>query len=284
MLLGRKAAPAARWSVGDYDWHRLLRDGYAATVLGIIALILTGRAGPSGIDGMAYWLSDLDRLYTTGSGTYNAFLYSPAVAQAIAPLTALPWSVFLALLTAMNLTALYWLLGPWAFPMLLVPTVSIELLMANINLLLAAAIVAGFRYPWTWSLVLLTKITPGVGLLWFLVRREWRSLAIAIGATAAIAAVSFVVAPTLWFEWFGFLIGNVGRPVIGDIGPVDIPLLIRLPIAAALVIVGALTNRPQTVPIAAAIGQPVIWGYAIAVGALPLIDWRALRRSAWRFR
>ncbi len=48
----------------------------------------------------------------------------------------------------------------------------------------------GFRYPAAWSLILLTKITPGIGLLWFAVRREWRALAIALGATAAIASVS----------------------------------------------------------------------------------------------
>ena len=43
------------------------------------------------------------------------------------------------------------------------------------------AIVLGFRWPFTWAFVLLTKVTPGVGLLWFAVRREWRSLAIALG-------------------------------------------------------------------------------------------------------
>ena len=68
-----------------------------------------------------------------------------------------------------------------------------ELAGGNIHLLLAAAIVLGFRWPWTWSLVLLTKITPGIGLLWFVVRREWRNLTIALGGTAAIVAVSFVL-------------------------------------------------------------------------------------------
>ena len=70
-----------------------------------------------------------------------------------------------------------------------------ELAGGNIHLLLAAAIVLGFRWPWTWAIVLLTKITPGIGLLWFVVRREWRDLAIALGATAAIVAVSFLVWP-----------------------------------------------------------------------------------------
>ena len=55
-----------------------------------------------------------------------------------------------------------------------------ELAGGNIHLLLAAAIVLGFRWPWTWSLVLLTKITPGIGLLWFVVRRSGGNLAIAL--------------------------------------------------------------------------------------------------------
>ncbi len=46
---------------------------------------------------------------------------------------------------------------------------------------MAAAIALGFRYPATWAFVLLAKVTPGIGLLWFLVRREWRNLAIALG-------------------------------------------------------------------------------------------------------
>ena len=76
-----------------------------------------------------------------------------------------------------------------------------ELAGGNIHLLLAAAIVLGFRWPWTWSLVLLTKITPGIGLLWFVVRREWRNLTIALGGTAAIAVSVRSPPPDAWFQW-----------------------------------------------------------------------------------
>ncbi len=62
--------------------------------------------------------------------------------------------------------------------------------MGNVHMLLALAIVLGFRWPATWSFVLLTKVTPGIGLLWFAVRREWRSLAIALGATAVLVTLS----------------------------------------------------------------------------------------------
>ena len=48
----------------------------------------------------------------------------------------------------------------------------------------------------------LTKVTPGIGMLWFAVRREWRHFAIAAGATLAIAVASRLVAPDLWQQYF----------------------------------------------------------------------------------
>ena len=93
-----------------------------------------------------------------------------------------------------------WLGGRWALAWLVFLPVLIELYHGNIHLLLAAAIVLGFRHPWTWSFVLLTKVTPGVGLAWFAVRREWRALAIALGVTGAIVAVSWLTDPTSWSD------------------------------------------------------------------------------------
>jgi hypothetical protein len=273
------ASPVGARRFDGWDWPRLLRHGYIVFALAMSVVIISGH-GQNGMDGRAYWLSDLSHLYGLGSSHDDAFLYSPAFAEIVAPLTNLPWGGFLALLTMANLAALWYLLGPWALPMLLFPVVSIELLMANINLLIAVAIVAGFRRPYLWGFVLLTKVTPGVGLLWFLVRREWRSLGIALGATLAVMAVSAVIAPHLWAQWFGFL-ATAPQPITSGPDapwqpPVAVPLLVRLPIAATIVVYGALTDRPQCVPIAAAIAQPVIWGWTIMLGALPLMDWHRL--------
>lgn len=260
-----------------WDWDRLLRHSYVVFTLVTAAVIAAGSSySPSGLDGRAYWLSDLEHLYTRGPGNDLAFLYSPAFAQLVAPFTGLPWSIFLAALTTASLAALWYLLGPWALPALFLFPVSLELLGANINLLLAAAIVAGFRHPWAWSLVLLTKVTPGIGLVWFAVRREWGSLAIAFGWTTAIVAASALVAPQLWAEWFEFLLTTARESPRGPIQPFPVPLIWRLPVAAAVVVYGALTDRPQTVPVAAAIAQPVIWGWTIALGAVPLVDWRQI--------
>ena len=74
-----------------------------------------------------------------------------------------------------------WLGWRSALLVLAFPPVALELYHGNIHLLMAAAIVLGFRYPIGWSFLLLTKVTPGVGLVWFAVRREWRPLIIALG-------------------------------------------------------------------------------------------------------
>jgi hypothetical protein len=123
--------------------------------------------------------------------------------------------------------------------------------------------------------VLLTKITPGIGLLWFAVRREWRSLGIALGATAAVAAVSFVIMPDAWQRWPQVLISNVGKG--GTWAAVPIPFAVRLPFALALVVWGARTNRRWTVPVSAMLALPALWygGLSIMIATLPLLGARS---------
>src|SRR5207247_6135780 len=135
--------------------------------------------------------------------------------------------------TVLLLAALTFLVGPvllGAAVLLALP----ELLGGNITLLIAAALVVGFRWPAAWAFVLLTKVTPGVGLLWFAVRREWRSLGIALGTTAAVVVISAVVAPDAWLQWPGVLAGIAGRG--GTWAAVPVPLLVRLPVAVAIIV------------------------------------------------
>jgi hypothetical protein len=141
----------------------------------------------------------------------------------------------------------------------------------NVSLLLAVAIVIGFRWPAAWALVLLTKVTPGIGLLWFAVRREWRHLAIALGAIAAIVAVSAVTMPSAWRDWVDVIIGNAGKG--GTWASVPVPLWIRMPIAVAVVVWGARTDRAWTVPVAAMLALPALWygGISMLLAVIPLL-------------
>ncbi|MGH2488784.1 MAG: glycosyltransferase 87 family protein, partial [Candidatus Limnocylindria bacterium] len=141
----------------------------------------------------------------------------------------------------------------------------------NIHLLLAAAIVVGFRYPGAWAWVFLTKVTPGIGVLWFAMRREWRKMGAALGMTTAMVAVSFVLTPDLWLRWFEVLTGSVDvtRPSV-----LEIPVLPRLAVAALVITIGAWRGWPATVPVAATLALPAVWvnSLAMLVAVVPL--WR----------
>ena len=138
---------------------------------------------------------------------------------------------------------------PWALLILLLPW-TYELFVGQVHLFIAAAIVLGFRWPALWAFNILTKVTPGVGLLWFLVRREWRAFAIALGTTLAIMAVSFALSPTAWFDWIAFLRASTGS---GEL------LYVRIVAAAVIITAGALTDRRWAVPIGVWLALPVVW-------------------------
>jgi hypothetical protein len=255
------------------SWTRLARDGLS--VVGVIVFGWFAIAEPFiiGIDSYAYWSVDLAHPYarSTTATLIGGFMYSPVAAQVASVFNLLPWGVFVVAWSALLLAALAWVGRWWTLALFAFPPVVYSLWLGNIDFLLAAAMVAGFRYPAAWSFVLLAKVAPGVGLLWFVVRREWRKLGVALGVTAGIAAVSFILAPSLWFEWPAALMkidDGVFQPV---------PLGIRLPIAALIVIWGARTNRPWTVVVAGALAIPWISARSLAmlVGVVPLLTLRS---------
>ena len=152
-----------------------------------------------------------------------------------------------------------------------------ELYGGNISLFLAVAIVLGFRWPATWAFVILTKVTPGIGLLWFAVRREWRNLGIALAATAVVAGASAVAMPLAWQEWVQVLMANAGRD--GTWAAVPIALWIRLPMAVALVVWGARTDRRWTVPVASMLALPALWFGSLSM-LLAVISIRRMQEPA----
>lgn len=222
-------------------------------------------------DARSYYGLDLSDLYTGRSdwNTIGAYPYSPAFAQLVYPLDQLPWPAFVAVWTALLIGAVYLLTGPELFLVGMVVG-AMEIAGGNVSLLLTLAIVAGFRWPWTWAFVLLTKITPGVGLLWFALRREWRQLAIALGATAGVVAVSFLVLPDAWRSWIDLLQANSGKG--GTWAAVPIPLIVRGPIGVALIVWGAFRNQRWTVPVGTMLCLPALWygSLSMLLGVIPL--------------
>jgi hypothetical protein len=264
---------------------RLLRDGYIVLAVVFVGLRLFSiEPWADSVDAYAYWTTRTGDFYTAAeTGRIGAYLYSPAFAQALAPLVILPLAVFTALWTAINFAALWWLLRRWALPSLLFLPIPFEIISGNVHLLYAVAIVAGFRYPASWALMLLTKVTPGIGLLWFLVRREWRSLAMAVGVSAGIAAVSFFLDRSAWEEWIAILrsdLAGAGQASFQTPGwYLAVPLLPRLAVAAVVAVVAALSDRRWLLPVAVAIALPVVWFNAMAVLAAVVPLWLARARA-----
>ena len=239
-----------------YRNRRALRDGLIliGLVRAVVYYVVQG-IHPwtfAGIDARAYWRVDLAHPYaSSGVGEHSTYLYSPAFAQALSPTYGLSFEVFFVLWTVASVAVLWWLVRPWPWALLILflPW-TYELFVGQVHLFIAAAIVVGFRWPAAWAFPILTKVTPGVGLLWFLARREWRSLGIAVAVTSAVVVLSFVLSPSAWFDWIAFLTGSTGS---GEL------LYPRLVLAAVIVVAGALTNRPWLVPVAVWLALPVVW-------------------------
>jgi hypothetical protein len=247
--------PARRRAIG----HALLW-----LVAGAYALIfLLGLfRGVAGFDAHAYWAAWSNGLYSASPEQRDAYLYSPAFAEAIWPLTLLPWFVFYGLWVVGTAATFVWLLAPlgrrWGLPLfvLAIP----EIIVGNIWGLLTLVVVLGFRYPAAWAFPLLTKITPGLGPLWFAVRREWRAFAISVGLALGIALASLAFAPHLWVEWLRLLAHpdqytDPAREPATSL--FSVPPLVRLPIAACLTIYAARTNRRLMLPFAMVLASPV---------------------------
>ena len=251
--------------------RRAVRDGAVLAGLlfaGYLFVVVAPAAGTVGFDAFAYWNVNPADPYEIGVGGLGAFNYSPPIARLFGPFGALEWPTFLWLWLALLLGNVLWLgrRGVRILWLLALPPVALEIYHGNIHLWIAAAIALGFRYPWTWGFVLLTKVTPGVGLLWFAVRREWRALGIALGVTGVIVAVSLVLQGQLWIDWVDFLRST---PEGGSVAQfqIPIPLWLRLPAAAVLVVWGARTDRRWTVVVAATLALPVLWVSGLAICA-----------------
>ena len=285
--------------IGARTWALPARIGDKATwfvllSMGAIFGLAWALSGIRPIDADVYWRANLDHLYGQAwvPGFELVYLYPPPLAQAMAVIRGVGWPVFIALWTFALFAATAYAGRVWALALVVVgiamfPFVGFEHplrhpllypLLGNVQPLLVAAIVASFRFPALWSVVVLTKIAPGVGALWFAFRGEWRSFWIAVGATLAIGLVSFAVAPALWFQFVDFVLHNATAQAPGDIVTITFPL--RLAMSLALVFWGARTNRRWTVPIAA--GWSVIalfeWSFVEFWMAAPVL-WAMDRRQ-----
>jgi Glycosyltransferase family 87 len=228
-------------------------------------------------DAYGYWydMRQSPLYYTAPDTAPHGYLYSPAFIQAMWPLLSLPWEIFYGIWLGLLTITVLWLARPWlslpifaltfvTFGVALLAIPRHSLSSGNIYLFMGLAVVAGFRWPWTYAFLFLTKVTPGVGVLWFLVRREWKSLAIVVVATVAVVAVSFVINPGWWFDWITVLRNNAGYPE-PDFAYHILPLAPRLAIAVVMVVVAAHFNARWVLPIATVLAMPYIADTALII-------------------
>ncbi|MFA9271809.1 MAG: glycosyltransferase family 87 protein [Baekduiaceae bacterium] len=244
----------------------------------LVALSVILAPGPN--DGYTYWMTRSGDLYGTPWLEVGAYVYSPAFAQIIRPLTLMPFPAFWAVLVAVQVAALVAVARPFpALLVLVVPWLWLPgylnpamgtLADGNIDLLLAAVVAFAVTRPALWAFVLLTKVTPGVGVLWFAFRGEWRNLGLALGATLAVVAVSYAITPGLWADWIRTLSTSSGADVARMQPFLNLPLSVRLPVAVVGLAWGARTDRPWVVPLAAMLAMPQLGlgSYAVGLGAL----------------
>jgi hypothetical protein len=259
----------------------------ALTIVGAAGALVFGFLAASDLaayDAHAYWAANPATAYTLPEGSPDALLYAPPLVILFSAIGAVvPWPVFVYAWTLAESGSIAFMAGPFTLPLILTFPIATEIKLANVHALMGLAIIAGFRWPATWSVLLLTKVTPGVGLLWFAFRREWRSLAIALGVTAAICLPTMVLAPDLWARWIGAILDNHGGPPLVS-GLLATPLWARLALAVVVLWWGARRDATWVVPIAATLGLPVLWdhGLAIALASIWLAmhpRWPASARS-----
>jgi hypothetical protein len=243
-------------------------------MIGLVLAIFTLTSGTQSSDTFLYSraaLSPGEYLGIWGTNDQSWFVYPPPLLQVFRAL----------LLVGYPVAVLIWLTGSgfamglgarwYAVAAMAIGAIAIglhlwtlaqpfyQLLIGNVQVWILAAVVLGLRYPALWAIPLLTKIGPGIGILWFVFRGEWRNLGIALLATGLIAGASFVVDPGLWSRWLEFSVANVGTPS-------PLPMIgyapLRFALAVVLIAWGARTGRPWTVPIACGIASFALYEWS----------------------
>lgn len=268
--------PLTRHRTISLGWRDVVRIVALAVVALEVGFILSQPG--SGGDAHAYWAAQFPDPYANSAvDQRDAYLYSPAFLHALTPLRWLPAPAFHAVWTIGMAAILVWLTGPLIAAVVLIPTplspAFTELWFGNITFLLAVVAARGIQTPAWWALGILTKVTPGIFLLWFLARREWQKLAVATGTTAAIALASFALAPDAWFSWVRLLGASVEAGSAANVPS----LAIRVAVAGVLVVIGALRSEPRVIPPALIIALPIVW---YASFSLLLVWFYQLRQRA----
>lgn len=208
--------------------------------------------------------------YPAASLQFTTFIYSPVAALAFWPLAQLPLNAYLVVWTAMGTASYIWLLAPLPRAARF-PAIAAGFLFCvngNIEWVLALVAVLGFRWPAVWLVGLFTKIAPFVGFGWFVIRGEWRTVALTAALGIVLIGVSAWLLPGAWETWIDTVrklsAESAGKASYNSLMP-PIPFLPRAIASAGLVVWGARNNRPVVIPLVLALAQPDWQPWALGI-------------------
>ena len=190
---------------------------------------------------------------------YPPYFYAPPLTVLFGAVSWLPLQISYCIVTALNVAALKYLAGSWRRLgyLLWIVLVPFELALGNVNLLLAASMVAAVRSNRTALPAILTfaKFSPVLAVN----PRLWRSFALWILIGIAITL------PWLWLwpDWLAQMQRAWQSPV-GSLLP--IPFLVRLVVGLALVATGTRLGRVT----GAVIATPAFYLLSVVMVTAPI--------------
>ena len=237
-------------------------------------------------DNYAYWLA-AERLvagepvYVTGEAAFApyAYHYTPPLAQVLAPLT---WSCRRSPTSSATASSRSCPSGTWPgercsmLALIAFLPVAIELRFENVHLLMAVAVVLGlWRWPLFFAIAAIVKVSPGLGVVYLVLRRRYRDALVTIVVGAAICAVSYVLSPSLWQE---FLAAIGDRAGITGNSLIPVPYIVRAIAGLLLAVAGGIVGRRRgelllVLGITAANPNLALNGFAVLAATVPI--WRA---------
>lgn len=267
----------------------------------IAAVLLAGRsAGTLGYDYLAYdaaarRLLAGQPLYDTSyeaAGGFGLFYYPPPFILLVLPFAAL-----------LGPEAATW---AWIGGLIAAFAVGLAILPVRREVKWAILLLAGLQWPFLYALKLgqvgpllflvfavgwrwidrpsvlggaaavgtLAKLQPAVLLVWAVLARRWRSLAVGLGAIVAVAAVTTAVAGLRAWQDFVTLIGRVADPITTphNFTPGAVAFQLGLPAGWAAGVQVASTVLVLAAVGVAALRLPAARGYLVAVVASQLLS------------